>query len=207
MRPARLRSRRLRPPAHSAIGGDATARMLGRRGSSTCSTSTAFTASFSSPASTAEHHPDLLREMVARGHEVGHHGYLHERPDFVGQDEEERILIRGTRILESITGKRPRGYRSPAWELKPTSPALLKRYGFVYDSSLMGDDEPYLIPAGKSGETLIEIPDPVDQRRLAALRLLLDPRPRHRHLQPAESVRDLVRGIRRLPRVSAAATS
>lgn len=47
---------------------------------------------------------------------------------------------------------------SMTWELKPTSPALLKRYGFLYDSSLMGDDEPYLIDAGDNDEKLLEIP-------------------------------------------------
>jgi peptidoglycan/xylan/chitin deacetylase (PgdA/CDA1 family) len=114
-------------------------------------------ASFFVPGFTAERHPDILQEMVRRGYEVGHHGYLHERPDFVDEDEEERIMVRGLEVLEAITGTRPRGYRSPAWELKPTSPALLKKYGFVYDSSLMGDDEPYLIDAGK-GERLLEIP-------------------------------------------------
>jgi peptidoglycan/xylan/chitin deacetylase (PgdA/CDA1 family) len=113
-------------------------------------------ASFFIPGFTAERHPDLLREMIARGHEVGHHGYLHERPDFVDDDEEERIMIRGLEVLEGITGQRPRGYRSPAWELKPSSPALLKRYGFLYDSSLMGDDEPYFIDAGR--DRLLEIP-------------------------------------------------
>lgn len=113
--------------------------------------------SFFVPGFTAERHPDLLGEIVARGHEVGHHGYLHERPDFVQPDEEERILIRGKEILESITGQTPRGYRSPAWELNPTSPALLKRHGFLYDSSLMGDDQPYRIPAGDDS-TLIEVP-------------------------------------------------
>jgi peptidoglycan/xylan/chitin deacetylase (PgdA/CDA1 family) len=114
-------------------------------------------ASFFIPGFTAERHPDILREMIARGHEVGHHGYLHERPDFVDEDEEERIMVRGLEVLESITSVRPVGYRSPAWELKPTSPALLKKYGFLYDSSLMGDDEPYLIDAGP-GEQLLEIP-------------------------------------------------
>ncbi len=114
-------------------------------------------ASFFVPGFTAERHPDLLQEMVRRGHEVGHHGYLHERPDTVTDDEEERILAKGIEVLEGIIGRRPRGYRSPAWELKPTSPALLKRYGFLYDSSLMGDDEPYLIPAGEE-RTLLEIP-------------------------------------------------
>jgi peptidoglycan/xylan/chitin deacetylase (PgdA/CDA1 family) len=115
-------------------------------------------ASFFIPGFTAERHPDVLREMIRRGHEVGHHGYLHERPDFVSDEAEEAIMIKGIEVLESITGKRPRGYRSPAWELKPTSPALLKKHGFVYDSSLMGDDEPYLISAGSGGETLVEIP-------------------------------------------------
>jgi peptidoglycan/xylan/chitin deacetylase (PgdA/CDA1 family) len=114
--------------------------------------------SFFSPGYVAERHPDLMREIVARGHELGHHGYLHERPDFVDEDEEERIMIRGLEVLEAITGIRPRGYRSPAWELKPTSPALLKKYGFLYDSSLMGDDEPYLIDAGPNEEKLLEIP-------------------------------------------------
>jgi peptidoglycan-N-acetylglucosamine deacetylase len=109
------------------------------------------------PGFTAERHPVLLREIIARGHEIGSHGYLHERLDFVEPDEEERILTYSRAVLEEITGIVPRGYRSPAWELNPTSPALLKQYGYHYDSSLMGDDEPYLIPAG-SDQTLVEIP-------------------------------------------------
>jgi peptidoglycan/xylan/chitin deacetylase (PgdA/CDA1 family) len=113
-------------------------------------------ASFFIPGFTAERHPDVVQEAVRRGHEIGHHGYKHERPDTVSEEEEERILMRGIEVLESITGIRPRGYRSPAWELKPNSPALLKRYGFIYDSSLMGNDIPYLIRAG-DGE-LLELP-------------------------------------------------
>lgn len=113
--------------------------------------------SFFVPGFTAERHPELMREILARGHEIGSHGYLHERPDFVEPDEEERILTFSGDLLEQITGVRPHGYRSPAWELNPTSPALLKRHGYRYDSSLMGDDEPYLIPAGED-QTLIEIP-------------------------------------------------
>ncbi|HEX5498288.1 MAG TPA: polysaccharide deacetylase family protein [Thermomicrobiales bacterium] len=155
-------------------------------------------ATFFVPGFTAERHPDLLREMIARGHEVGHHGYLHERPDFVDEAEEERIMVRGLEVLESITGRRPRGYRSPTWELKPTSPALLKKYGFVYDTSLMGDDEPYLIDAGD--EKLLEIPIQWMNDDWAYFRLLLDSRARQRHFQPASGVRNLVGRIRRLSR-------
>ena len=74
---------------------------------------------FFSPGFVVERHPELMREIIARGNELGHHGYLHERPDFVDEDEEERIMIRGLEVLEEVTGVRPRGYRSPAWEREP----------------------------------------------------------------------------------------
>jgi peptidoglycan/xylan/chitin deacetylase (PgdA/CDA1 family) len=114
-------------------------------------------ATFFVPGYTAERHEDAVREMVKRGHEVAHHGYLHERPDLLDERQEEEILRKGTEILERITGRRPRGYRAPSWEMKQRTPRLLRRNGFVYDSSLMGDDEPYLIPAGTE-DRLLEIP-------------------------------------------------
>jgi peptidoglycan/xylan/chitin deacetylase (PgdA/CDA1 family) len=108
------------------------------------------------PGFTAERHPDTVQELVRRGHEIGHHGYLHERPDTLTDEEEEQILVRGIEVLRGITGAAPHGYRSPSWELKPSSPALLKRYQFAYDSSLMGNDIPYLVEAGEG--VLLELP-------------------------------------------------
>ena len=140
-------------------------------------------ASFFIPGFIAEHHPDLVREMIARGHEVGHHGYLHERPDFVDEDEEERIMIRGLEVLESITGVRPVGYRSPAWELKPTSPGPPQEVRLPL--RLQPDGRRRALPDRRRRQAkAARDPDPVDQRRLAALRLQLDPGPRQRHLQP-----------------------
>jgi peptidoglycan/xylan/chitin deacetylase (PgdA/CDA1 family) len=109
------------------------------------------------PGFTAERHEDLVREIKQKGHEIGHHGYIHKRPDSLTDEEEEQVLEKGIRIIENLTGEKPIGYRSPAWEIKPTTPELLKRHGIVYDSSLMGDDEPYLIDAGEK-DRLVEIP-------------------------------------------------
>ena len=108
------------------------------------------------PGFTAELHPDVVNRISGGGHEVGHHGYLHERPDRLSDAEEEAVLLRGIEVLERLTGRRPVGYRSPSWELKPGSPELLKRHGFLYDSSLMGNDIPYRVstPAGD----LLELP-------------------------------------------------
>jgi peptidoglycan-N-acetylglucosamine deacetylase len=114
-------------------------------------------ATFFVPGYAAERHEEMVKEMARRGHEIGHHGYLHERPDLLESGQEEKILEKGTAILQRITGKRPRGYRAPSWEMQQRTPGLLKDHGFLYDSSLMGDDEPYLIDAGKN-ETLLEMP-------------------------------------------------
>ena len=113
-------------------------------------------ASFFSPARTLELHPELAREIVARGHDLGHHGYMHERPDGLGDAQEERVLQRGIEVITRLTDRAPAGYRSPAWELKPSSPALLKRHGIRFDSSLMGYDVPYWLET-EAGD-LLELP-------------------------------------------------
>ena len=113
-------------------------------------------ASFFSPARTLELHPALAREIVERGHDLGHHGYMHERPDGLDDDQEERVLQRGIEVIQRLTDRDPAGYRSPAWELKPSSPALLKRRGIRFDSSLMGFDVPYWLET-EAGD-LLELP-------------------------------------------------
>ena len=113
-------------------------------------------ASFYVPGWVAERERGAVEAIAAAGHEIAHHGYLHEPPASLSRDEEAAVLDRGSAILEDITGERPLGYRSPSWELSAHSLDLLAQRGFVYDSSLMGDDAPYLVAAGDA--TLVEIP-------------------------------------------------
>lgn len=113
--------------------------------------------SFFIPGYVAETHPDMVREVVRRGHEVGHHGYMHEPPSSLGSGESEAgILDKSIGILRGITGERPLGYRSPSWELSADSLHLLSERDFVYDSSLMGNDIPYFVdtPRGQ----MVELP-------------------------------------------------
>ena len=113
-------------------------------------------ASFYIPGFVAETHEALVMDVQKRGHEIAHHGYMHEPPATLSAEQEEEVLDRGTAIIERITGERPRGYRSPSWELSERSLPLLARRGFLYDSSLMGNDVPYLVDA--DGARLVEIP-------------------------------------------------
>lgn len=96
------------------------------------------------PGHTIETYPGACREVVEAGHEVGHHGYLHEPPADLTRAEEEAVLKRGVQCIRQLTGSPPRGYRSPSWDLSEHTVDLLLESGFAYDSSLMGDDyRPY----------------------------------------------------------------
>ena len=108
------------------------------------------------PGFIAENNVDLMADIVARGHEVGHHGYMHEPPATLSPEQEWQVLEKGIGILEQTTGSRPLGYRSPAWELSQHSLQYLASLDFRYDTSLMGDDAPYLVDTAKG--SLVELP-------------------------------------------------
>jgi peptidoglycan/xylan/chitin deacetylase (PgdA/CDA1 family) len=109
------------------------------------------------PGYTAVRYPDVIRSIVDHGHEVAHHGYLHEAMRGLTEAQEAAILDRGLEVLESVTGTRPTGYRAPMWELNWHSPKLLRDRGFLYDSSLMDTDHPYELTVDRHG-SLVEIP-------------------------------------------------
>jgi peptidoglycan/xylan/chitin deacetylase (PgdA/CDA1 family) len=105
------------------------------------------------PGFIAENHPRMVREIVERGHEIGLHGYLHEKLAGLTEPEEEAILTRCLDLLERLTGTRPVGFRAPWFETNPWTAELLARHGLSYGASEMGDDAPYRHPNG-----LVEIP-------------------------------------------------
>ena len=118
-------------------------------------------ATFFVPGYSAERWPEVVRAIRDAGHEIGHHGYLHEgahsAPDLA--TEEERLL-RGLEALDTVAGIRPVGYRGPMWELTYRTPALLARHGFLYDSGLMDADHPYRLATGEDPDapSIIELP-------------------------------------------------
>lgn len=117
-------------------------------------------ATFFVPGMTAELHPDAVCAIRDAGHEIAHHGYMHERVTAATEEQEEGILLRGLDALERIAGVRPTGWRAPMWETNYRTPAILAKHGFEYDSSLMDSDQPYRLATGPEPDspTLIEIP-------------------------------------------------
>jgi peptidoglycan/xylan/chitin deacetylase (PgdA/CDA1 family) len=97
-----------------------------------------------------------MASLVEAGHEIGHHGYLHERPNQLTRDDEARVLDRGIDCIEKLTGARPKTYRCPSGAFSQHTLDLLVRAGFAYDASLHGDDVPYIIECDAG--TLVELP-------------------------------------------------
>jgi len=101
-------------------------------------------ATFMVPAQVADEHPGACSEIAVRErHEVGYHGYHHESVLEIERDDERELMLRGIARLEDTFGQTPRGNRSPPFALGPHTADLLEEFGFVYDSSLFGHDEPY----------------------------------------------------------------
>jgi peptidoglycan/xylan/chitin deacetylase (PgdA/CDA1 family) len=98
-------------------------------------------ATFYVPGATLLENPSAFAELVAAGHELGHHGFAHLPTTSCDERDE---LERGLEAFATI-GVQPRGYRSPGWELTPLTLSLLPERGFAWDSSLMGDERPYRI--------------------------------------------------------------
>ena len=87
---------------------------------------------------TAERYPDLVRAIAAKGYEVACHGYEHRRVPTQSRDEFRADVERCAVLVEQLAGKRPAGYRAPAFSITRETPwayEVLAELGFRYDSS------------------------------------------------------------------------
>jgi hypothetical protein len=108
------------------------------------------------PAWCAERYPRAVEAMIHEGHEVSAHGYVHEHPNELSDDDERRWLLHSLSVLKSVSGEPAAGWRAPLYNFSHRSAELLLEAGVQYDASLMGDDVPYLLhtPRGR----LLELP-------------------------------------------------
>lgn len=84
-------------------------------------------------------HPELVKAIHDRGHEVATHGYNHQ---FIYNQTPQAFradLERSIRTISEITGQRPLGYRAPFFSITNKSLwayEVLTDMGFKYDSSV-----------------------------------------------------------------------
>ncbi|HUE84815.1 MAG TPA: amidohydrolase family protein [Vicinamibacterales bacterium] len=117
-------------------------------------------ASFFIPAVAAALHPRMIEDIQAHDwHEIGVHGWIHERlPLLNDAREEQRLLTQSIELLTKMTGRRPVGYRAPSWQFSYWTPQQIKDAGFLYDSSLMASDDAYELLLDGKPTGVIELP-------------------------------------------------
>jgi len=115
----------------------------------------------------AERYPQLVRSIVAQGHELASHGYGHERVTDLTRDEFDADIRRAKTILEDLSGSPVVGYRAPSFSIGASNLwALdaLERAGYRYSSSIYPiRHDHYGMPgaprfAHRTDSGLIEIP-------------------------------------------------
>ena len=92
-------------------------------------------ASWFIPGHSIETFPEQTKMIAAAGHEIGAHGYSHENPVAMTRQQEEDVLKKSIELIEKYSGKKPRGYVAPWWEMSANTAELLLNNGFRYDHS------------------------------------------------------------------------
>ena len=119
---------------------------------------TGIPATFFVPAVSALLHPDEQRRVVAEGHEIGLHGWIHELNSVLPENVERDLHLRSAETLTAITGVRPVGMRTPSWDFSPATLTIQREMGLLYDSSLMADDDPYELVQDGEPTGIVELP-------------------------------------------------
>lgn len=148
-------------------------------------------ASFFVPAVAGLIDPAALLPIVAAGHEIGVHGWIHENTSKLDRATERALLLRARDALAEMTGVVPVGHRAANWDLSAHTIDLVAELGFLYDSSLMADDSCYELVADGRPTGLVEIP--VDWVRDDAVYFLFNRTPPTRPWTPPEAVLDIFR--------------
>jgi peptidoglycan/xylan/chitin deacetylase (PgdA/CDA1 family) len=115
-------------------------------------------ATFFVPAVSALLHPREVKDYAAAGHEIGAHGWIHERNALLDAKDEFELTRRSLDTLEDLAGRRPTGIRTPSADFSDATLEILRDLGFGYDSSLMADDMPYEILSDGRPTGIVEVP-------------------------------------------------
>ena len=118
----------------------------------------AMPATFFVPAVAALLYPDEQRQVIAQGHEIGLHGWIHELNSILPEKDERELHLRSSDTLTQITGVRPVGMRTPSWDFSPATLSIQREMGLLYDSSLMADDDPYELNQDGVPTGIVELP-------------------------------------------------
>ena len=114
-------------------------------------------ACFFIPGKAAELHPAAVKAIADHGQEIGHHGFNHIDQSKLSYAEEEAEFQKGVDIIKTTGGVVPRGFRLPGGDMSDNTLTFIKKFNFLYDSSMSDDDVPYMLERG--AKPVVELPN------------------------------------------------
>jgi peptidoglycan/xylan/chitin deacetylase (PgdA/CDA1 family) len=92
----------------------------------------------------ARRHPELAREIVARGHEAAAHGPRWSSQYAMNRAQEKTFLVEAASMVQEVTGQRPVGYNCNWLRRGPNTLSLLQDLGYLYHIDDVSRDEPFI---------------------------------------------------------------
>ncbi len=134
-------------------------------------------ATFFTVALLARKHPEAMKRIVDEGHELALHSYRHKMLTKQSAEEFEEDVKNSIEILSSVSDQKIAGFRAPCWSVNSDNKSFvvntLKKYGFLYDSSIFpfktyqyGDSSAPLYPnmlSIENGTCIHEIPPSITE--------------------------------------------
>jgi len=109
------------------------------------------------PGIIVDEYPESIKKIKDEGHEIALHGYNHITPTTLSNEEQKKEIYKALQTMEDNLSVKPVGFRSPGAGIGEGTLEALLEIGAIYDSSMMGDDIPYLYEIAGKGK-LVEIP-------------------------------------------------
>lgn len=78
----------------------------------------------------AKDHPELLKKIVEKGHEVANHSYNHPHPNTLSKDKNKEQILKAENVIQEITGVKTVLYAPPYGEYNDTVLAAAKELNY-----------------------------------------------------------------------------
>lgn len=84
------------------------------------------------PGHSMETFPAETKQILDSGAEISCHGYAHEGSTQMTEEQERDVIAKCVELATALTGKKPKGWRAPLYQLREHTVKVLKEHGFLY---------------------------------------------------------------------------
>ncbi len=94
---------------------------------------------------TIQNYPDVFKEIVAQGHEIGTETWIHDYNYMKKRDKEKKDLQKTVKMVEEVVGYRPQGYLSTGVAPSEATPEIITELGYIYWMDPQHEETPYTL--------------------------------------------------------------